>query len=242
MPNIHHHSALKPFLAKLKEEGTEYDDRDTDPQCPYIQVLYRNEKGYQKCRTFHKPPQDEEIRNILAKGDFPPVAIELMFSEEHSPISTPPLKFVEKCLEQYPLNMVLSGTEQIGKTYAAVWMVKQLASDRRILVSEFVRATNLRKIKKKRGWGWAFNPKADVLVLDDLGTETVVAELHSENQDKRALLFELIDYRISIGAPFFITTNLTLEQLNTRYGYKTVSRLENNGVIKEFKDEEDKFS
>lgn len=239
MSTIHPYSALKPFLAKLQKNNVEYDDRDPDPSCPYLAVIYRNDTGYQKVRTFYKPPKDEEVRNVLAKGDFPPTAIELMFSQEHIPIQTPPLRFAEECLPSFPLNLVISGTEQIGKTYAVVWITKQLAADRRVMKPEFVRATGLRKVRKKRGWGWPFNVRADLLVIDDLGTETVVTELHSENQDKKALLFEIIDLRIGEGLPIFITSNLTIEQLNTRYGYKTVSRLENNGVIKEFKDEEE---
>ncbi|MGH7892974.1 MAG: hypothetical protein ACREN0_11950, partial [Thermodesulfobacteriota bacterium] len=155
--------------------------------------------------------------------------------DEKDQINTHCLTFMREIVPKWPLNIILSGPEQIGKTYASVWLAKHLFEQRIIFEPYFVRASELRKEKNEEGyWGFNYPREADYLVVDDLGSETVITQFSTENQDKRALIFEAIDFRTGNELCTIITTNLSPEYLRTRYSIKTISRLENNGVIKEF--------
>ena len=60
--------------------------------------------------------------------------------------------------------------------------------------------------------------QAGVLILDDLGA-------HNFSEWTKNKLFSLINYRVNYNAPFLITTNLSLYELNETVGTRTVSRI-----------------
>lgn len=60
--------------------------------------------------------------------------------------------------------------------------------------------------------------RAALLVLDDLGTEHISDWARSE-------LFALLNDRYEAMRPTVLTTNLTLQELSSRYGERTVSRI-----------------
>ena len=67
---------------------------------------------------------------------------------------------------------------------------------------------------------------SDLIVIDDLGTEPIL-----KNVTLEYLLF-IISERISQNKPFIITTNLTLETLESRYGQRLYSRLTGKDTIR----------
>ncbi len=67
---------------------------------------------------------------------------------------------------------------------------------------------------------------SDLIVIDDLGTEPIL-----KNVTLEYLLF-IISERISQNKPFIITTNLTFEKLESRYGQRLYSRLTGKDTIR----------
>ena len=63
--------------------------------------------------------------------------------------------------------------------------------------------------------------ESDFLVIDDLGTETVLKNV------TREYLYNIIESRISHGKRTMVTTNLGAEDLMRRYGERVVSRMLN---------------
>lgn len=59
---------------------------------------------------------------------------------------------------------------------------------------------------------------ADLLILDDLGTE-------EDNRWTRAIIYEIIEKRNASKLPVIITTNISLSKLKERYGERIFSRL-----------------
>ena len=59
----------------------------------------------------------------------------------------------------------------------------------------------------------------DVLVIDDLGTETTYKNVSAE------YLFSLLNERLAQGKQTFISTNLTIGQLRDNYDERIFSRL-----------------
>jgi len=194
--------------------------------------------NYSRVRHFWRNKTTQDVRQKLLEGQFPKLGIDLIMKPDEE-MDTKPLDFMRRIIAEFPLNIILSGEEQSGKTYSAIWTAKTLLEERKIYNPVFVRASEIRKERTDIGWDFPFNRNADLIVLDDLGTESMVQELvQSENSDKKGLIFQLIDYRTSEMLPMIITTNLNREELTARYSVKTVARLENNGTIKEFLEEE----
>lgn len=198
-----------------------------------LYVYYINKNKYEYVAIFWKNSTAEDIREKLYNDKFPKLGVDIIMNGKEE-INTKPLDFAKRVVDEFPLNIVLCGAEQTGKTYAVIWLTKTLMEDRKIHSSVFVRAPEVRKERNDIGWDFPFDKNADLLVLDDLGTETIVQELTTENQDKKGMIYELIEYRISEKLPMFVTTNLNMAELTARYSNKTISRLENNGTIVEF--------
>lgn len=59
--------------------------------------------------------------------------------------------------------------------------------------------------------------KADLLILDDLGSEF--------GNQSDPILYEIINSRINLCKPTIITSNLSIQQLNNRYNERIISRL-----------------
>lgn len=68
--------------------------------------------------------------------------------------------------------------------------------------------------------------KARVLMIDDVGTEDV-ASFYGERHD---LFSEIADHAERDGVLLIVTTNLSLEDLNRRYGERVVDRL--SGIVR----------
>lgn len=63
--------------------------------------------------------------------------------------------------------------------------------------------------------------KAAVLMLDDVGD----LDVEVESEDRRRLLYEVLDYRNDYGLPTVLTTNLSLREFEGQFGGRTVQRV-----------------
>lgn len=64
--------------------------------------------------------------------------------------------------------------------------------------------------------------KADLILLDDLGD---VERTRPETDDRRRIVYQLINYRHNNGLPMLITTNCEAPQLAMQLGPRTVERI-----------------
>lgn len=64
--------------------------------------------------------------------------------------------------------------------------------------------------------------RADVILLDDFGDKSRTA---AETDDRRRILYQLINYRHNEGLPMLITTNLVAAEMSIQFGQRTVERL-----------------
>lgn len=64
--------------------------------------------------------------------------------------------------------------------------------------------------------------RADVILLDDLGD---ASRDRPETDDKRSIMYRLINYRHGAGLPMLITTNLSGAELSTQFGPRTFERI-----------------
>lgn len=64
--------------------------------------------------------------------------------------------------------------------------------------------------------------RADVVLLDDFGDKGRTKE---ETDDRRRIIYQLINYRHNAGLPMLITTNLTAAEMSIQFGQRTVERI-----------------
>ena len=138
-------------------------------------------------------------------------------------------KILKKWSEKYPNNaknnLIISGRTGVGKTYLTSCLANDLLS-KNVAVC-FVSAFDLNESflkyhtsfdKTKSSWIEPFID-ADVLFIDDLGTEPLLKNV------TKNYLYLILSERERFNKPVVITTNLMLDELNNRYDERICSRL-----------------
>lgn len=137
-------------------------------------------------------------------------------------------KIIKNYAENFPNtqinNLILSGSVGTGKTTLAKCILSKVKNNDNIAV--FLTATELNNIflkihtgKVDRSLALEVLLGADLLIIDDLGTETMLKNVTVE------YLLSLISERLDKKKPFIITTNLTSKELLERYNERFLSRL-----------------
>ena len=132
--------------------------------------------------------------------------------------------FTEK-MPETEKNVLILGQKGTGKTFLSECAVN--AIENKGMNAIMLTAFSLNKIFAN-GFNLSANEKtttenilttSDLLVIDDLGTEPIYNKITIEN------LTAVISERLTNKKPFFITTNLTLDEICARYGERLFSRL-----------------
>lgn len=122
-------------------------------------------------------------------------------------------------------NIILLGPAGTGKSFYAQCVVNQLQKNG--LTPLFLTAFNLNDIAigmfdkspSEKMIVDEILSTADLLVIDDLGSEPIYNKITVEN------LLEIVSRRNEKNKPIFITTNLITEEILTRYGERIFSRI-----------------
>ena len=133
--------------------------------------------------------------------------------------------FCERFPDTKNLNVLLFGTVGTGKTCLAAAISNEL--ERRGFSVAFLTAFRFNDTCLKYHTSFDANRAdmlgalidSDLLVIDDLGTESILRNVTLE------YLYTVINERMNLGKHTLITSNLTPEQLEARYGERTFSRL-----------------
>lgn len=140
------------------------------------------------------------------------------------------IRYADK-FSKHSESLFISGRTGLGKTHLSLSIAEKLLSDNWNVV--YGSAINLmNKIEDEhfgRAKGETLNTilSADLLILDDLGTEY-------EKQFCISTLYDIINTRINSGIPTIISTNLDFKGMERRYDARIVSRILSNYTYLKF--------
>lgn len=166
-------------------------------------------------------------------GDAPPFTFAdcdlSLFEGEEKEIVSSAFSIMKIFCGKFPqtknINLLITGSVGTGKTFLASCIANELTA--RGFGCLFLSAFRFNDICLKYHTSFEANRTdglqalldADLLVLDDLGTESILRNVTLE------YLFTVLGERMNRGKHTVVTTNLSREELETRYGERTVSRL-----------------
>ncbi|NCC66710.1 MAG: DNA replication protein DnaC [Clostridia bacterium] len=132
-------------------------------------------------------------------------------------------------------NLLFRGGTGLGKTFLSACIAKVVSGKGYSVVYDTCVSVMDAFEAQKFGRGDADEADAkvrrylgcDLLILDDLGTEMSTSFVQSA-------LYTLINTRLTNGKKTVISTNLTPEEMRSRYSAATVSRLEGEYIVLQF--------
>ncbi|WP_026476791.1 ATP-binding protein [Alkaliphilus transvaalensis] len=238
--------SLKDKLNALKQEKA-YLLTENNIPVQYLEVQYQcshcQDRGFlpsgEKCSCFkqqliNKAYSMSNLSDILKKENFQSFNINL-FSNEIAPgQETSPQNnmlevlnicegFVFNFDKQNEENLLFYGPTGLGKTFLTNCIAKALLDKGKIVVYqtafkifEVLEAIRFHNSQDKDHYQLLFD--ADLLIIDDLGTEITNTFTNSE-------LFNIINSRLLSNKKTLISTNLTLKEIMNNYDDRIFSRL-----------------
>lgn len=119
-------------------------------------------------------------------------------------------------------SLFFFGKTGLGKTFLSSCIAKQLLENGYNVVFgsilDFLRNVENERFGRSDGDTLSIIIEADLLILDDLGSEFQTAFTESA-------LYDIINSRLNLEKPTIISTNLSAGELNARYNERIVSRI-----------------
>jgi len=185
--------------------------------------------GDKYCSCFYKKLNKEIINNLGIKIDVSHTFSNSNFEIFDDPIGIKKMydKIYNWCVDlnssKYK-NLLLCGAPGVGKTYLVDCICNELINQN-FLVNYYT-AFSLSDLFLKYKTSFAENRSGlldgilncDVLIIDDLGAEPNI-------KNTEEYFYSIINERLSKNKSTIITTNLNLDQILSRYGERTFSRL-----------------
>lgn len=123
--------------------------------------------------------------------------------------------------DQQHKSLLFTGATGLGKTFLSTAIARALLDQGKSVIyisaPELARRLESVRFKDEEGQLQQFF-EADMLIIDDLGTESRTAYTVGS-------LTDLMDQRIRLGKPMLFSTNLNLDGLQKAYDERIVSRL-----------------
>lgn len=138
------------------------------------------------------------------------------------------LDYVNKFPPEKIKNLLLIGKPGTGKSFTAGCIASALISNNYNVI--YLSAVKLNDIFLRYHTAsigdkqaiFSLLTSSDLLLIDDLGTEPILKNVTLE------YITAIISERLNLGAPFIITTNLSLEEIKARYTERLSSRIMGN--------------
>lgn len=203
-----------------------------------------NDTGYdsngKKCTCFKQKLINEaysmsNLANLVKKQNFETFSFDYYskkpFENEKSPYENMVMIY-NKCktfcenFDNETKGIVFYGSTGLGKTFLSSAIAKELMDNGKIVV--YVRATKMFALYEDYRYGRNADKSvidniynADLLIIDDLGTE-------SSNKNNTAFLFDVVNERIAENKKIIINTNLPFNEITNIYSFRFTSRLYEN--------------
>lgn len=124
--------------------------------------------------------------------------------------------------EPHTSSLIFFGKTGLGKTFLSSCIAKELISQGWNVVYgsmlKLMRQVEDERFHRAEGDTMSIMLEADLLILDDLGSEF-------QTQFTDSVLYELINERINERRPTLISTNLTVNEVGKKYNDRIVSRI-----------------
>lgn len=226
--------ALKAEIKRLKEIKLKIEkENGADIYLPDCEICndYGEVDG-EKCQCFY----DKTIDACYAELSVTKPSL-FSFNDDKLPQGSQIKKYYEK-FKKYAenfssasLNVVFTGKTGTGKTCLGQAVANDIAKRKNVAL--FLSASSLVDVYVENMYSSPASAKitndvletCDFLVIDDLGAERLLNKVTVEN------LYVLISRRLELKKPFLITTNLTMQELNARYGDRLFSRITSNNTV-----------
>ena len=217
------------------------------------QALLKNGDMIEQCKCFKQALLNESYKqsniNKLEEENFETFDIGFYSNKRNKEkygIEKSPLENIE-CIKNIALNfaknidlpetknLLFVGNTGLGKTFLANAIAKEVLSQGKTVVYQTAPILMDKIIEYKFNFDKTANDKqeynkifdVDLLVVDDLGTETM-------SNNKFTELFNIINTRLLRNKKIVISTNLTLNELYKQYDERVMSRLIGNFTICKF--------
>lgn len=173
--------------------------------------------SYVPCKYKKKLDKDTSYQNNIVLMDMPReilnASMKDIYTDDKNRLEA--IKWLTIFIKKYEAGekckgLYLTGNFGSGKTYLVSAMMNEMAKKGKkvaiIYYPEFLRAL---KEKFSDDFGSTFNKvkKAELLLLDDIGAETVT------NWNRDEILGTILQYRMQEGLPTFFTSNLSIKEL-----------------------------
>ncbi len=186
---------------------------------------------------------DSNLKNLLARENFDTCDLSLFSDEPFGKEKRSPrenmreiVKICRKFVEDFPTkrNLLFYGGTGLGKTFMSSAITKALLDEGKSVVYESVldiveicEAHRFQKGGERSEWRYSMLFDADLLVIDDLGTEMVNTFTNTE-------LFHILNDRIVNGKRMVISSNLDPKGISNAYSERIVSRLLSDFYVLKF--------
>lgn len=242
-----YNSELKKNISRLQNERQKLllaNNIAPDFDRPVYKCAICEDTGYvngQKCRCFKQKIIDisykqSNISNLLPEQNFKTFNIDLYSDlvasgERISPydnIKTIYHECVKFCdyFTESSQNMLFYGGAGLGKTFLSSCIAKSLIDKGYTVV--YMSSVRLFSIYEE--YKFRLIPSddaraqldraldADLLIIDDLGTET-------DNKNTKSYFYDILETRLLNRKKMVISTNLTMKELSSRYSTRFTSRI-----------------
>ena len=225
---------------RLKALGCPEDLFEEKPAC-----LRCRDTGYVSggmCRCLQRLYAQEQIRELsrtldLGEQSFDTFSFDWYSQQVDPAVGISPRENMELLYEicsdyahsctQHSRNLLLYGAPGLGKTFLSACIAREASEQGCSVVydsaghvfSQMEKSKFGREDGQETGEEVGRYFSADLLILDDLGTEMNTSFVLSA-------LYQLLNTRLMEGKKTIINTNLTPEELKKRYGASVASRLE----------------
>ena len=196
--------------------------------------------SYVPCKYKKKLDKDTEYQNNISLFDMPKAILEAsmknIYTDDKNRLDA--IKWLTTFIKKYENSenckgLYLAGNFGCGKTYLISAMFNELAKKGVKSVTVYY-PEFLRELKGRFGedYNEVFNKvrKAPLLLLDDIGAETVT------NWNRDEILGSLLQYRMQEGLPTFFTSNNTIKELEELLvGNDSEGRVKSRRIIERIK-------
>ena len=234
--------SFKAALKKLQDEKKGII-KDNNIPADYEEYKYScalcSDTGYtengEKCACYKQKLANElysrsNLGKILDKQNFGNFSFDYYSKEkvnghELSPYSNM-VKIYDRCrsfcddFDNTERGLLFYGSPGLGKTFLSSCIAKELMDKGKVVI--YMRAAKLFSLYEDCRFGNkdGLNDiyEADLLIIDDLGTEP-------QNRNNFSFLFDIICERMTEGKKIIINTNLSLGELEKMYSSRLTSRI-----------------